>query len=69
MPPALILAARIVHIASALYNIAFVYTPLHGWEYGFAVVQYGTLPLLLASGIVLVKYRKKMENTGVPVIT
>ncbi len=61
MPPKqkMIILARLLHIVSAVYNLAFVYTPLHAWVHGFAVVQYVSMPLLLVSGAALVKLRKK----------
>ena len=49
---------RIAHIAAAIFNLAFVYTPLHGWEYGFPVVQYLSMPLLVITGFLLVRCRK-----------
>ncbi len=58
MSATLLLAARITHILSAIFNLAFVYTPLHAWEYGFPVVQFITMPLLLISGYALVRDRK-----------
>lgn len=56
----LIAIARPFHGIAALYNLAFVYTPLHSWPYGFAVVQYISMPLLLISGAALVRARKKL---------
>ena len=63
----LLLIARLFHIASAVFNIAFVYTDLHSWEYGFPVVQYITMPLLVITGWILVRDRKirmkkKLQN-------
>ena len=51
-------AVRLVHVASAVFNLAFVYTQLHNWQYGFGVVQFITMPLLLISGYLLVRHRK-----------
>ncbi len=47
------------HIAAALYNIVYVYTPLHAAAWSFATVRYGSLPILMATGYVLVRQRKK----------
>ena len=53
-----IIYARVMHIAAAIYNLLFVYTPLHEWSYGFALVQYVSMPLLIISGLILVRIRK-----------
>jgi len=50
---------RLIHIVAAIYNLLFVYTPLHEWSHGFQVVQYISMPLLLISGAMLVRARKK----------
>jgi len=47
--------SRNIHIIAALYNLGFIYTPLHGWQYGLTVVQWGTFPLLCLTGFWLMK--------------
>ncbi len=47
-----------LHILAALYNILYVYTPLHGWEYGFTTVQYISMPVLLISAWLMARRRK-----------
>ncbi|GEM_PF-934010 len=49
----------IIHISAAIYNLFFVYTPLHNWSYGFMVVQYISIPLLVITGALLVREKKK----------
>lgn len=56
-----LLLIRLGHILSAVFNLAFVYTPLHDWQYGFPVVQYVTMPLLVITGYLLVRHRKKFS--------
>ncbi|MBI1272857.1 MAG: hypothetical protein GC131_02080 [Alphaproteobacteria bacterium] len=43
--------ARNIHIAAALYNVAYIYTPIHAWSYGLAVLQYISFPLLIVTGL------------------
>jgi hypothetical protein len=43
--------ARRGHIAIAVFQFAYIYTPLHLWHYGLAVVQWVTFPLLVLSGV------------------
>ncbi|MFM9889869.1 MAG: hypothetical protein ACKVOE_04375 [Rickettsiales bacterium] len=50
---------RILHVAAAVYNVLFVYTSLHTWAYGFMLVQYVSLPLLMLTGALMVHGRKK----------
>ena len=50
--------AKWLHIFAALFNLLFIYTPVHDWPYGFTVVQYISTPILVLSGIALVKLRK-----------
>lgn len=50
---------KIGHIFGALFNLAFIYTPVHNWPHGFTVVQFISTPLLVITGIGLVKIRKK----------
>ncbi len=50
---------RYAHIAAALYNLVFIYSSLHRWEYGFFVVQWCSTPILIVTGIVLVRGRKR----------
>lgn len=52
-------ACRMTHGFAAIYNLAYVYSPLHGWEYGFMTVQYITMPMLALTGIILVRARKQ----------
>lgn len=54
----LMIHARLLHVLSALYNLAFVYTPLHDWPHGFTIVQYISMPALIVSGIAIVRIRK-----------
>lgn len=49
---------RLLHILPAIYNLLYVYTPLHGWQYGFASVQFVSMPLLILSGVGFVLYRR-----------
>lgn len=53
------LPVRLAHIVAALYNLLFIYSPLHGWEYGFTIVQYVSTPLLVITGYLLVRARKQ----------
>jgi hypothetical protein len=53
---------RLLHVASALFNLAFIYTQLHDWKYGFGVVQFITMPLLIISGYLLVRHRKLLAK-------
>lgn len=39
-----------LHIAIALFQLAYIYTPLHDWKYALPLVQWVTFPLLLLSG-------------------
>lgn len=57
-------AIRLTHIIAALYNLLFIYTPLHSWEHGFTVVQYVSTPLLILSGVLLVRSRKRRLAIG-----
>ena len=50
--------ARSTHIAIALFQFFYIYTPLHSWHYGLAVVQWITFPLLLLSGVWMAGGRK-----------
>ncbi|MDX1922390.1 MAG: hypothetical protein SFW65_04605 [Alphaproteobacteria bacterium] len=43
------LAANL-HIAIAIFQLSFIYTPLHDVPHMFAVVQWVSTPLLLISG-------------------
>ena len=52
-------ALRIVHILAAIYNLFYVYTPLHTWEQGFQTVQWCSMPVLLVTGALLVFARKR----------
>lgn len=54
----LLALVRFLHVASGVYNIAYVYSPLRQWEYAFPIVQYGTIPLLVITGVALVRHRK-----------
>lgn len=56
-----ILLVRMLHVVAALYNLIFVYTVLHDWQHGLFIVQYVTMPLLLVSGIALMRIRKARE--------
>jgi hypothetical protein len=60
--PHLILFSRAVHILSGAFNLAFVYTPLHRWSFGFPVVQYITMPLLLITGYFLMHRRRQAHR-------
>ena len=42
--------ARRGHIAIAVFQCAYIYTPLHLWSHGLTVVQWVTFPLLVVSG-------------------
>ena len=53
------LTIRWLHIVAALYNLAFIYSPLHDWEHGFAIVQWVSTPALIVTGLLLVRSRKK----------
>ncbi len=46
---------QVVHIVAGVFNLAFVYTPLHDWRYGLGVVQFVSMPLLLVTGILLLR--------------
>ena len=52
-------ALRIVHIIAAIYNLFYVYTPLHAWQHGFQSVQWGSIPVLLVTGALLTVARKR----------
>lgn len=54
---------RYIHVAAACYNLVYVYSPLHEWQYGFASVRMVSMPLLIISGIMLVR-AKKRRNTA-----
>lgn len=58
MKPSPVMLTRLTHIAAAFYNLLFVYTPLHEWQYGFSVVQYVSMPALILSGIGMVHLKK-----------
>lgn len=49
---------RTAHVVAAVYNLLFVYTALHAWQYGFFTVQYISMPVLLVSGVAMVRLRK-----------
>lgn len=49
---------RFLHIAAALFNLAYVYTPLHTWPHGIIIVQYLSMPLLIITGALMVRRRK-----------
>ena len=49
--------SRTLHITSAMFNVAFVYSPLHHWRFGLPVVQMVTMPLLVMTGAYL-SYRR-----------
>jgi hypothetical protein len=50
---------RFGHLVGGLYNLAFIYTPLHDWEHGFTIVQWVSTPILVITGIALVRARKR----------
>lgn len=50
--------ARILHLAIAVFQFVYIYTPLHRWHYGLSVVQWITFPLLVISGLWLWKGHK-----------
>jgi hypothetical protein len=50
---------RIAHIIAALYNLFYVYTPLHMWQHGFQSVKWCSMPVLLVTGALLVYARKR----------
>jgi hypothetical protein len=50
--------SRLLHGLCALFNLAYVYTPLHMWSLGLVIVQYITMPLLVISAIFMVKAKK-----------
>lgn len=65
---------RATHIMAALYNLAFVYSPLHDWAHGLWVVQWVTMPLLMVTGWVLyrrrvVSHRRYRDHCKDPVCT
>lgn len=49
---------RLLHTAAALFNLAYVYTPLHTWPHGITIVQYLSMPLLVITGTLMVRRRK-----------
>lgn len=53
---------RFLHIASAVYNLLFIYSPLHQWQHGFTTVQYLSTPLLIVTGVLMVRGRKKYQQ-------
>lgn len=59
MNPIYLSLARGLHILAAVYNLIYVYTPLHQWPQGFSIVQYVSLPLLLVSGGMMIHLKKK----------
>ena len=50
---------RALHLCAALYNLVYVYSPLHEWEWGLFTVRVISMPLLVISGALLVRSRKK----------
>ena len=50
--------ARATHLAIALFQFVYVYTPLHHWHYALPLVQWVTFPLLILSGLWMVSGRK-----------
>ncbi len=55
--------ARGCHGLAAAYNLLFVYTDLHAWAYGFTLVQYVSMPLLIVSGALLVYDKRQRAKT------
>lgn len=43
--------ARRGHIAIAVFQFVYIYTPLHAWPHGITIVQWVTFPLLVLSGV------------------
>lgn len=60
-----LLIARLLHIIAAVYNLLFVYTVLHDWSYGLLIVQYVTLPLLMVSGYIMMRAKRKMRISAI----
>lgn len=56
---------RYIHVAVACYNLVYVYSPLHEWQYGFASVRMVSMPLLIISGIMLVRAKKNRKASVV----
>jgi len=50
--------ARYMHLAIAFFQLIYIYTPLHSWQYGLLIVQWVTFPLLILSGIWMMKGQK-----------
>jgi hypothetical protein len=56
---------RPIHIAAGVYNILFVYTPLHAWAYGFAIVQYITMPALILTSLLMLQAKRRWRTRAV----
>ncbi len=56
------LGLRTVHWCAALFNLTFVYTPLHDWPFGLPIVQLVTMPLLVLTGFVLMRLRRNAHR-------
>lgn len=50
--------SRWLHIVIAGYQLIYIYTPLHNWQYALPIVQWVTFPLLFLSGLWLWKGQK-----------
>lgn len=52
------------HVVAAAYNLLFVYTPLHQWHYGFAVVQFLSMPVLVLTAAFMACGRRRHGTTA-----
>lgn len=51
-------------MVAAAYNLLFVYTPLHQWHYGFAVVQFLSMPVLVLTAAFMACGRRRHGTTA-----
>lgn len=58
--------SRLGHIAIAVVQLVYIYTPVHNLPYALAVVQCVTTPILVISGIWITKGQKiwQWKNKG-----
>ncbi|MCE3232653.1 MAG: uncharacterized protein K0R98_910 [Rickettsiaceae bacterium] len=51
-----------IHIIVAVYQLLYIYSPLHEWQYAFTVVQFVAFPLLAITGFWLARGKKIWKN-------
>lgn len=46
------------HIVAASYNAIAIYSPLHDWPPAFSAVQWVSFPMLVITGMLMVRVRR-----------